>query len=624
MAVTHLHRSLAHDHQVQFYDDDRFLTTVVSEFLARGLTSAQPTIVFATPEHRRMFTGGLRAQGIDAVSARRSGQLIMFDAQKTLAKFMVEDSPDPVRFRSTIGGTIERALRARPRTPICAYGEMVDLLWKAGNATGAIALEALWNDLAKRYDFSLLCAYSMGSFADAGHAEHFRMICDQHTHVVPTEQYVRHNDVGRLREISVLEQGARCLETEIEHRKALEGQLRLKVAQLEEREHDLRDVLVNAAEGIHLVDREGIILWANQAELSMLGYSADEYVGRHISEFHADADTIADMLQRLTRGETLREYEAGLRCKDGSLRHVLVNSNVRWQDGEFMHTRCFTRDITELRVTAMEREALLERERLARTDAARARDEAEHALLAAEQANRAKGDFLAVMSHELRTPLNAIGGYAELMELGIQGPVTPQQREVLARIQRSQRLLLGLVNQVLNYARIETGNVAYQIAAIPVDETLRGAEALVLPQLRSKGLRFSYAGCDPSVSVLADGEKLQQIMLNLLTNAIKFTDRGGAISMEVTCSREDVILRVRDSGIGIAIDKVEAIFDPFVQIDPNYTRTRDGVGLGLAISRDLARGMAGTLAVESVEGAGSTFMLTLPRAELSPAIRASS
>ena len=333
----------------------------------------------------------------------------------------------------------------------------------------------------------------------------------------------------------------------------------------------------------------------------------------YIRIFHVDRPVIQSVLARLRAGETLRGAEARLRHKDGSIRYVLVSSNVRWRDGEFLHTRCFTKDISEFRAAASAREEALAAEREARLEAERARREADEARTIAEQANRAKSEFLAVMSHELRTPLNAIGGYAELMELGIQGQVTPPQREALARIQRSQRMLLGLINQVLNYARVETGNVHYDLASIPLEEALRAAEGLITPQLRAKGLRFESSDCPLDVTVHADGEKLQQILLNLLTNAVKFTDRGGLIRVEVDLESDIALLRVTDTGIGIPVDKLETIFEPFVQVDPNYTRTRDGVGLGLAISRDLARGMGGELSVSSVEGHGSTFTLTLPR-----------
>ena len=174
-------------------------------------------------------------------------------------------------------------------------------------------------------------------------------------------------------------------------------------------------------------------------------------------------------------------------------------------------------------------------------------------------------------------------------------------------------MLLGLINQVLNYARVETGNIRYDFTDVPLDEALRAAEGLVTPQIHAKGLRFAYAGCDRAIVVRADAEKLQQIVLTLLTNAIKFTDRGGMIRVEVEPMDDVVLVHVTDTGIGIPPDKLDVIFDPFIQVDPNYTRTRDGVGLGLAISRDLARGMRGELWVRSASGAGSTFTLKVPR-----------
>jgi PAS domain S-box-containing protein len=595
---------------VQFYDDDGFLATVVNEFLAGGLRDDQPVIVVATPAHAESFLTRLRADGIDVVAARRNRRLTVLDARDLLSQFMNRQLPDPQRFRAVVGRVIEQCLAGREKTQIRAYGEMVDVLWKDGNIEGAIRLEDLWNELARTYDFSLLCAYSMGNFCRASDADHFRQLCSQHTHVSPAETFTQADDAARLVEISVLQQRSRALEAEIVQRELLEQRLRDALVAVQEREEDLRDVLENAAEGIHLVSPDGIILWANDAELTMLGYTASEYIGGHIADFHADAPVVEDMLARLTRGETLRGYEARVRCKDGSIRHVLVNSNVRWRDGKFVHTRCFSSDITHLREADADRERLLELERAARAEADKAR-------AVAEQANRAKSEFLAVMSHELRTPLNAIGGYAELMELGIHGSVTEEQREALERIQRSQRMLLGLINQVLNYARIETGNVRYDVADLSVGEILRTMEALILPQLRAKGLRYVYAGCDATLVVRADGEKLQQILLNLLTNAIKFTDRGGEIRLDVEAG-EQILVKVHDTGIGISNEKLGAIFEPFVQVDAKYTRTGDGVGLGLAISRDLARGMGGDIVVESIEGQGSTFTVFIERGMVAP------
>ena len=241
--------------------------------------------------------------------------------------------------------------------------------------------------------------------------------------------------------------------------------------------------------------------------------------------------------------------------------------------------------------------------------------EAEHARADAERANQAKTDFLATMSHELRTPLNAIAGYAELMDLGIHGPVTDPQREALSRIQRSQRHLLGLINDVLNFAKLEAGHVEFELADVPLSDVIDALEPLVAPQLRAKALRYRHDVCeDPGLVARADEEKLRQILINLLSNAIKFTPERGEIVVTCALHADHVRVEVRDSGIGIAADRLEQVFSPFVQVDRRLNAPHEGTGLGLAISRDLARGMGGDLGAESTVGEGSTFILTLPRA----------
>jgi len=269
--------------------------------------------------------------------------------------------------------------------------------------------------------------------------------------------------------------------------------------------------------------------------------------------------------------------------------------------------RAFVTALAQQCAQALERARLFAAERAARAEAEVARAEA-------EAANRAKSEFLAVMSHELRTPLNAIGGYAELLELGIRGPVTDQQREDLARIQRSQRHLLGLINGVLNYTRVEAGAVHYAVEVVLLDEVLATCEALTAPQVRAKGLTLRHDACDRTLQVRADREKVQQIVLNLLSNAVKFTEPGGRVTLDCAAVDGVVAVHVTDTGRGIAADQRERVFQPFVQVDASLTRTQEGVGLGLAISRDLARGMGGDLTVESTPGVGSTFTLTLPSA----------
>jgi PAS domain S-box-containing protein len=264
-------------------------------------------------------------------------------------------------------------------------------------------------------------------------------------------------------------------------------------------------------------------------------------------------------------------------------------------------------DVTEQVRARHEIERLLAESEQARADAETARAEA-------EAANRAKSQFLAVMSHELRTPLNAIGGYTELMEMGIRGPVTAQQRDDLARIRASQRHLLGLINEVLNYAKLETGAGRYDLTDVPVRDALREAEGLIAPQARAKGLKLTVTDSAPGAAMRADAEKLRQILVNLLSNAVKFTEPGGRIVVAGAVEGEEIRFTVSDTGIGIPAHHLATIFEPFVQVRADLTRTTEGTGLGLAISRDLARGMGGELTATSTAGEGSTFTLTLPRA----------
>jgi PAS domain S-box-containing protein len=232
----------------------------------------------------------------------------------------------------------------------------------------------------------------------------------------------------------------------------------------------------------------------------------------------------------------------------------------------------------------------------------------------AHEANRAKSQFLTTMSHELRTPLNAIGGYTELIAMGLRGPVSDQMREDLGRIDRSQKHLLGLINNLLNFARIESGHVDLNLQSVSVEEELAAVEPLITPQLTAKGLRYRRANGDARIHCRADRDKMRQVLLNLLSNAVKFTPGDGEVALAWDATEDAVRIHVRDTGQGIPASKLEAIFEPFVQLTNTLTRVTEGTGLGLAISRELTRAMGGDVSVVSQLGAGSTFMVTLPRA----------
>jgi signal transduction histidine kinase len=233
----------------------------------------------------------------------------------------------------------------------------------------------------------------------------------------------------------------------------------------------------------------------------------------------------------------------------------------------------------------------------------------------ATAANSAKAGFLAVMSHELRTPLNAIAGYAEILALGVDGALTPKQSDSVARIRTNQKHLLSLIDDVLNFAKIEAGSTSIASEPVPICELLDSLEPVLRPDLVRRELTYVWKGCDRTLSVQADPVRLRQILLNVLGNSIKFTPPHGRIELSARRSADTVSIRVSDTGIGIPADKIGRVFEPFFQVQSGTTREYEGVGLGLAISRDFARGMGGDIAVESAEGKGCVVTIELAALE---------
>ena len=384
---------------------------------------------------------------------------------------------------------------------------------------------------------------------------------------------------------------------------------------------------------IFLLDPDGYIASWNEGAERIKGYTSSEIIGKHFSSFYPPEDIAAGKPEReleiATR--TGKYEEEGWRIrKDGSRfwGSVLITA-IRNDAGHLVGFAKVTRDLTE-RVAAQER-AIADARRVAAEEAARSAAESRARELRdltdllrsqagelerrgdeAEKANRAKAEFLAAMSHELRTPLNAIGGYAELLELGVSGPVTAQQREHLERIRRSQQHLLGIINDILNFSRIEAGQLTYDLGPVPLREAVQSVAHMIAPQAAAKNLHLEASDCPADVVARADRSKLEQILLNLLSNAVKFTDPGGRITLSCRRAERQISIRVSDTGVGIPDDQTEAIFEPFVQVGRSLTNLREGTGLGLAISRDLARAMGGDVMVESDVGVGSTFTLLLP------------
>jgi PAS domain S-box-containing protein len=329
----------ARDHFVRFYGQDSTLVGEVATYLRNGLESGVAAIMIATPEHLREVRARWRVEGFDPGVCESRGQLAMLDAQATLDRFMVDGRPDRRLFEQSVGGLIDRAVARFD--DVVAFGEMVTLLWKDEKARAALELEDLWNRLAQGSRFSLFCAYPMDACTRGDMAEDFRRLCDVHTAIVQDDAvHGGYSEVEQVRMIAELRQKTAALEHELAARKRAE-------AELAQRERDMADFLENSVIGLHRVGPDGTILWANRAELAMLGYEAHEYIGRNIAEFHTDRALLGTIMERLGGGGELREQPARMLCKDGSIRRVLVSSSGRMEDGRFVSTRCFTRDVTE-------------------------------------------------------------------------------------------------------------------------------------------------------------------------------------------------------------------------------------------------------------------------------------
>jgi PAS domain S-box-containing protein len=347
---------------------------------------------------------------------------------------------------------------------------------------------------------------------------------------------------------------------------------------------------------------DGTVLVANTTVARMLGYERAEIEGRHIETLLTIAGRIffqTHMYPLVRLHGRAEELFVLMKRKDGSDVGALVNA-VRRERGPESTIDCA---IMEVRERRKYEDALLRAKQAA--DAARAE---------VEEANHAKSQFLAVMSHELRTPLNAIGGYTQLIELGVHGPISDGQRDALERIMNAQRHLLRLINDVLELSRIEAGRVDFTLENVAVAEVITSVMPMLEPQMAAGGLTSTMA-VPADLVVRADREKMQQILINRLTNAVKFTAAGGSVSIDASADRANRQARVSvtDSGIGIAASKLASVFEPFVQVDVSQAGRKKGSGLGLAISRDLARGMSGDVVAHCAEGHGSTFTLLLPQ-----------
>jgi PAS domain S-box-containing protein len=579
-----------HEHFVQFYEKDSFLIEELSKFLVSSLQAGQGAIVIATPSHRAELERRLRAHGVFSDVSFQPDQYIALDAAETLSQFMVDGWPDAQRFAEVLGNVIRRATRDGGRR-VRAFGEMVTLLWAEGLHKAAIRLEELWNDLIEAHSLSLLCAYPMEGFRDGEHGDSFLHICDAHSQVWPAESFLEAAVPDELRrQIALLQQKAAALETEVAKRRQAEQALR-------QRERELTDFLENAVEGLHKVGADGTVLWANKAELDMLGYEPEEYIGRPIADFHVDRDIICEILDRLQRGESLYACPARLRCKDGSIKHVEIHSNVLFDGGEFVHTRCFTRDVTDR--VRLETELQKKVEQLA-------------------EADRRKDEFLAMLGHELRNPMAAIVTATELIRLSGDNPAhVARAREIVAR---QSSLMSRLIDDLLDVSRITRGKIELKTETVLLDAIVERAVESVRPLIDERGHRLTVELPAEPVPLTGDAARLAQVLANLLHNAAKYTDPGGYLALSARQDGTDLLVSVRDDGVGMTPEMCEQVFELFVQAPASLDRARGGLGIGLTLVRTLVALHGGSIQARSDgPGLGCEFIVRLPLPQAVPA-----
>ena len=574
-------------HEVQFYSEDSFLLDDLSRFIGTALGGGDAAIVIATKAHRDGLARRLRARGFDTAGAAKRSRYLPLDAAETLSKFMVDGSPDGERFVAIMTEIIDRARTAaeggNPR--VVAFGEMVALLWAEGNSQGALRLEEMWNELARSRSFSLRCAYPIAGFNRADHGDAFLQICGEHTNVIPGESYTQlDSEDEKLRNISQLQQKAQALETEKAERSRIQQFL-------QNREADLAEILENAVEGVQQVGPDQRILWANRALLKLLGYASGEYFNHHLADFHADKSSFEEFWQRLMKKEDIYDYPAELRCKDGSIKSVVIHSNGLWEDGKFVHTRCFVRDVTEQK--RME-QALRDNQAGLR----RAKEELESLVEQRTAAlRRLSSQVLSLQDLERRRLArelhDSLGQYLVGLKLNVD--VLRQSPDNSELWQQSEELMERCISEVRT--------LSYLLHPPMMDEAglASAAQWYVDGFGKRSGLKVALHSPE-DLDRLPDSVEvaLFRVLQEALTNVHRHS-RATSAEVRIERVKDFVVLEVSDNGRGIPQENLR-----------RFHETGTGMGVGLTGMRERVRELGGTLELTCPRHGGTLLRIIAP------------
>jgi PAS domain S-box-containing protein len=559
-----LHR---HTHSVQFYSDDKYLIDVLSRFMGSAVGAGDAAIVIATPSHRAELAARLVARGLDVPRAVEQGRYLALDAQETLSQFMVKGWPDEKRFVDLMGGIVSRARAAAKnehgRTAL--FGEMVALLWDAGNSDGALRLEQLWNQIAQSHSFSLVCGYPLTSFYREEHAEAFQKICAEHSAVIPDENYSQASEEQRLQRVTYWQQKALSLEAEIQRRKEAEIDARKLAA-----------IIESSDDAIASKDLNGNVSSWNAAAERMFGYRAEEIVGQAIKliippELHAEEDHI---LEQVRRGERIEHYETTRVTRSGERLDIsLTVSPIRDDQGRVIGAAKIARDITQ-------------------------RKHAEEALRRAEKLV-VTGRMAMMIAHEINNPLEAVTNALYLLRDHISGE---EGLRYLSWAESELERVADITRQTLAFYR-------QQVApeSLNVGELIDGLVTMFARRIAEK--RIMMVRREQPVTVWGNKGEIRQLFSNLLDNAIAVVPANGKIEIEVAEEDSNAVVSITDNGSGVTPEQLRRLFEPFFT-----TKELQGTGLGLWVAQEIAEKHRGRILAESrTEGPnrGTTFRVVL-------------
>jgi PAS domain S-box-containing protein len=578
----------SHGHVVQFYTEDAALLGAISRFIGTALGAGDAAVLIATKTHRDGLLLQLKERGFDVTGAVRQGRLIAVDAAETLSQFMRDGWPDAACFASVVGSFFDqiRAATGTEQPRIAAFGEMVALLWAEGKPEAAIRLEELWNDLARTYSFSLRCAYPITNFNHDQDGEPFLRICAAHSAVIPDESYTAlSTDEERLRGISHLQQKVQALETARAERIDAQNSLRRK-------QSELADLLENAVEGVQQVGADQKILWANKALLHLLGYSPGEYVGHQFSEFHVDENVFAEYWRRLMLGEDIYDCPAELRCKDGSVKQVQIYSNGLWENREFVHTRCFVRDVTEQKRAE---QALRESETNLRLANDRLESQVEQRTAALRQLSTRVLTLQDAERRRIARELHdSLGQYLVGLKLNLD--MLRQAPDQDGLWTQSQELMEQCVSEIRT--------ISYLLHPPMIDDVglASAARWFVDGIAQRSGIQVSLDAPHDMARLPAEAEiALFRVLQEGLTNVHR---HAGASAADVLIRPQagQIILEIRDNGRGIG-----------PEVLTRFDSAGTGMGVGLSGMRERVRELGGWMKVKA-DSQGTSLQIAIPLA----------